>query len=374
MNTPIVISSNDHRLMLVAANVVKGFMWDSRPLLDARSQHRPYFKTIEVYGIPKYPDWRIFENTGFNVIHFNTGDKTPHLGTPNTTIGLPHIHFEELDKIATILLKTVAGLYPGEYLNKPLGMARGLVTIAAIRDNVDNTLCGVTASELSNGYCDPTGVVDLNTLGELSDRFKLALPDKYCDIKLNPPDYRLGDLLGVDDERLTKLMLSNEAFRDTIGYEYASQVSECVPLELITSIVKRKCNEYSIPIANNLVTHIRLSDLPMADFTCMRYIKQLMLALERYQNCTVTILVGIHRLDRYSKKALVEHVCRDVCVLNAITEHIESAGMRWKIQSSTDIDYDFCVGCAGIMVPSSGGFSEWMARISEQLHRTDAYL
>ncbi len=68
MNTPIVISSNDHRLMLVAANVVKGFMWDSRPLLDARSQHRPYFKTIEVYGIPKYPDWRIFENTGFNFL------------------------------------------------------------------------------------------------------------------------------------------------------------------------------------------------------------------------------------------------------------------------------------------------------------------
>ena len=371
MNIPTLVVSDNYRLMIVAANIVKGLLWDSRPLLDVRFQHRQYFKTCEVYSMVRQPNGNIFRELEFNVICFGNKITTPYLGTIGDHIQLQMMNFEKVTRIVDMLIPTICAIYPNEYLNKPMAIYRGNRAVASILAGVDDTLCGITKTNTLPGWFDKMNLTQPGTLGELAQSLHIPISPKYYNIRTDSPGYRIGDALSNVDSALRNSILSNAKFHGMIVPEYLNRVGIKRSVSIITEIVKSRCAEYGIPITNNVVAHIRLSDVPPADYIFMNYARQLGMVLAATTADPVTILVGMHNLWKYPKAALQEQLIRDISILDALIEIIESAGRSWVIQSSKDIDYDFCTGCAGIAVPSGGMFSGWLKDISALLHCED---
>jgi hypothetical protein len=169
------------------------------------------------------------------------------------------------------------------------------------------------------------------------------------------PVYRLTDLIcrkGIRWEEDRATILGNREYRDTILYDYLSLLRSEEDMNLFRRVVRKHQERYSLPPADCLVVHLRLGDV-MDDHEDQRW-RSFERSLSLYSHLCLPSLPRINKAIIvtalhfgandlngkyfYSEKA----ASRSYQVLDRLSETLSSHGLSVAIQSSENVDADFC--------------------------------
>lgn len=372
MSTPIIVSSLDIGSAIVVANIVKGLLWSKTDLIDI-SQVPAHDEEPNIYldvNIHKF--YSNLKNAPLFLLqvgrcaHRCSLFEAPMAG--NLHMYPKQNKFEELYEIAVACLQT---WYPNITLNHTYGKARGLGAVACVAGRDCNVFFyGVNKCWWPHAPWPPNNT-DLTTLAELGAYLHVPIDEEIGGITigaLSQQSYRLGDIVKMDGEA-RKYLMETATLHSTIGKAYVDRSDTFNDLELLADIVREYLVKYNIqPCTNRLALHLRLTDHPYADTQLMEVGSKFHTMLHSQKWERVVITAAIHIPNAVSTEVARVNLTRDQSILLECIDMVTKLGIPYTVQSSRDPDYDFCLGCSSIVVPSVGRFSKFMHTISQQIH------
>lgn len=373
MTTPIVVSSEDIRTAITAANIIKGLLWSKTDLVDirhrpARSEHPDVYLDVRT---PRFYSTlrgvRIFMLQIGKCAYSGRVAEGLFEGQIRKNIAKPSL--SELNAYAIECLQT---WYPDMVLNYAYGKSRGAAAMECIAENNMNVFFYGVNKCLYQHESWPNDGIRLTTLDELGRYLKLSVDNRVGIVKIDAmtqSTYRLGDIVKMNGVAREHLM-DTASLRDTIGRAYVDRTDKFNDFETLTEIVLEHINKYGIEIRKNrLVLHLRLSDHPNADTELKEVGGSFHKALHSQEWCQVIIMATIHIPNSVMKPEAEANFMRDQSTLVQCINMTTELNIPYEVQSSEDADYDFCLGCASTVIPSVGRFSEFMCDISQRIHQ-----
>lgn len=194
----------------------------------------------------------------------------------------------------------------------------------------------------------------------------IILKDIFSDIQIvnnGTAKYRLGDaVLLQNGAALPEKGVTNEQYKDTIGYDYCKTTKKIGDIGLVNELIDKyiKKNNYKIP-GNELVIHLRIGENKFGPggknenpnksktIDTETELDQLINLIDK-DTSHVVIVTAMHQVKNPDNNMYK--------TFESLYNKLENSGYTISVKSSKSVDEDFCyISRAKNFIPTHGNFS-----------------
>lgn len=198
----------------------------------------------------------------------------------------------------------------------------------------------------------------------------------------NQPQYRLGDAVlcrdrSCGEQAFAFVAANRESFEGTVFYEYARRIDRSNPdpqWGVLKKVVAEKSRQIDLefPGEDELVIHLRMGDWKGFKLPAERLVNYVMRLMNRldFSISKITIVTAIHfgellLVNQMSGEQVSLAIARDTATVKDIIRLFLENGQAVRIQSSREIERDFCfLANSRLLVLGNGHFSLSAAMVS----------